>query len=291
MQENRGVEMKNLPKIAATSVLAFLCLHQATHAQQKGTDLAGSAKLTAIPALPGGKSTILGGSIRAIDPVLDRFTLNIIGEKPLRILYDERTQVFLDGRKIALRDLRPAEHASVQTVLDGSSVFAISVHILSQLERGDYSGEVVSYNPATGDLDLITGSGSQSIRVRVSSETKFARKGQGPFSSMTAGAGDLQRGSLVSIQFDADGRGRGTATDITLLATPGSQFVFSGNIIRLDTQTGIMMLFDPGNNRTYEIAFSAGTISSLQEIHSGQRVRITARYDGTRYLAQDVTPY
>src|SRR5579863_1204224 len=85
--------------------------------------------LSAIPPLPSGKSTILGGAIHDVDPVLDRFSLRIVGEKPITILFDERTQVFLDGKKIPLLDLRPASHASVQTILDGTSVFALSVHI------------------------------------------------------------------------------------------------------------------------------------------------------------------
>lgn len=289
--------MKRMSKILITS-LAFLCLQDVIQAQQGDvaqaeSDLtaASASNLAAIPPLPGGKSTILGGSIHDIDPILDRFTLNIIGEKPLRILYDERTQIYLDGKKISLRDLRPAEHASVQTTLDGTSVFAISVHILSQLQQGDYSGEVLGYSPETGDLDLVSGVGAQSVRVRVSSDTKFARKGQGPFTATPASAADLQPGSLVSIRFEPDGKGRGTATEITLLATPGSRFVFSGSVIALDTHSGLMVLLDPLNNQSYQIAFAPGSISALQDIHSGQRVRVTAQYDGTRYLAQEVSPY
>ena len=111
----------------------------AIHAQVKektsavDPDLAASNashNLSAIPPLPAGKSTILGGAIRDVDPVLDRFTLRIVGEKPLKILFDERTQVFVDGKKTPLRDLHASEHASIQTTLDGTSIFAISVHIL-----------------------------------------------------------------------------------------------------------------------------------------------------------------
>lgn len=289
--------MKRLFKISVT-LLTLLCIHEVIQAQQRGIpeadpDLTATspAKLAAIPALPRGESTILGGAILGIDPVLDRFTLNVVGEKPMRILYDERTQVYLDGKKIPLRNLGPAEHASIQTVLDGTSVFAISVHILSQLQQGDYIGEVLSYNPETGDLNLVSSAGAQSVRVRVAPDTRFARKGQGSFASVAASAADLQRGSLVNIQFEPDGKGRATAGEITFLATPGAQFVFSGSIIALDTRAGTMVLLDPLNNETYPIAFAPGSISGLQDIRSGQRVRIKAQYDGTRYLAQDVTPY
>jgi len=246
---------------------------------------------SAIPALPRGKSTILGGAIRDVDPVLDRFTLGMFGEKPMKILFDERTQVFVDGKRISLRDLRPSEHASIQTILDGTSVFAISVHILSQAQRGDYRGEVLSYNQTTGDLELIGGQGGEPIRVTVSSDTKFSRKGQGSFSSTQSGPSDLQRGALVSIQFEPDGKGRGDATDITLLATPGSQFVFTGNLIALDMHAGSMVVVDPRDDQSYQIEFNSSTMSTFPNVHTGQRVRVAAEYDGSHYVAHDVAAY
>jgi hypothetical protein len=250
-----------------------------------------SADLSAIPPIPRGESTILGGAIRNVDPVLDRFTLRIVGEKPMRILFDERTQVFLDGKKIPLRDLRPSEHASVQTTLDGTSVFAISVHILSQLQEGAYQGEVVSYDPTTGNLNLVSGRGGEPILVKVSSETRFDRKGQKSFASDQTGASDLRPGALVSLQFEPDGRGRADATQITFLATPGSQFVFGGNLIALDMHTGTMVLLDPMNEQTYQISFNPVSLSNIQRIHAGQRVRVSTEYDGTRYVARVITLY
>ena len=277
-----------------------LSSHSALHAQAKERVAALESDRTAtntandspvIPALPRGTSTILGGAIRDVDPVLDRFTLSIVGEKPMKILFDERTQVFVDGKKIPLRDLRPSEHASVQTTLDGASVFAISVHILSQAQQGDYRGEVLSYNASTGDLQLIGGQGGEPIRVTVSSNTKFSRKGQGSFTAAQSGPSDLQRGALVSIQFEPDGKGRGSATEITFLATPGSQFVFTGNLMALDMHTGSMVVVDQRDNQSYQIEFNSSTMSKFPNVHTGQRVRVAAEYDGRHYLAHDVIAY
>ena len=245
--------------------------------------------LAVIPAIPKGTSTILGGSIRDIDPVLDRFMLHIVGEKPMRILYDQRTQLFVDGKRISLNQLRPSEHASVQTTLDGTSVFAISVHILSQLQQGDFSGQVVSYDPTSGNLEVAGNGGGDPLRLRVSSNTTFERKGQANSSSTPAGPGDLQPGSLISLQFDPDGKGRASATRVTVLATPGSRFVFTGNLVALDMHTGTMMVSDPRNDQTYQIDFNPASLSSIQNIHPGQHVRVDAEYDGTRYLADSVS--
>jgi hypothetical protein len=289
--------MKRIPELALLGAVALSLASQVVAQSPRDVaaaepDLSSPTHLkpvATVPPLPRGISTTLGGSIHDIDPVLDRFTLHIVGEKPMKILYDERTQLFVDGKRISLRQLRPAEHASVQTALDGTSVFAISVHILSRLQQGDYSGQILSYDPTTGDLDLVGAHGGDPIRLRVSSSTTFERKGQGSSTSTAAGPGDLQRGSLISLQFDPDGKGRGSATRITLLATPGSTFVFSGNLIALDTHTGTMSVLDPRNDQTYQIEFNPASLPSIQSIHPGQHVRVSAEYDGTRYLAQNVT--
>jgi len=247
--------------------------------------------VSAIPPLPRGKSTILGGAIHDVDPVLDRFTLRIVGEKPIRILFDERTQVFIDGKKIPLRDLRPASHASVQTTLDGTSVFALSVHILSQLQPGAYRGEVLSFSPSTGDLELAGGHGGEPIRFKVSSDATFARIGQASFTALQSGPSDLQKGTLVSIEFEPDGKGRGTITKLTVLATPGSNFVFSGNLISLDMHSGTLVLLDPTSNQSYQINFNSTSLASMPNVRPGQRVRVSAEYDGNHYLAHNVTAY
>lgn len=290
--------MKQIPQLALLGAVALLASvrtnAQGVHVTESEVDLTASPStrdLTGIPPLPHGTSTILGGALRDVDPVLDRFTLRIVGEKPMKILYDERTQVFVDGKRIPLNQLHAAEHASVQTTLDGTAVFAISVHILSQLQQGDYRGEVVSYDPTSGILEVVSGKGGDPIRVRVSSDTKFDRKGQGTFTSSESGPADLRPGSLVSLQFDPDGKGRATATQVTLLATPGSKFVFTGNLVALDMHAGNLMLLDPRSDQNYQIDFLPGTVSGIQNVHAGQRVRVAAEYDGTRYLAQDVTAY
>ena len=165
--------MKRVCEVALVSLFVLASSgrmrSQTSGAISVGSDLNASSAhddVSTMPPLPRGKSTILGGAIRDVDPVLDRFTLRIVGEKPIRILFDERTQVFLDGKKIPLRELRPSSHASVETTLDGTSVFAMSVHILSQLQPGAYRGEVVSYSPSTGDLELVSGQGGEPSDLR-----------------------------------------------------------------------------------------------------------------------------
>ncbi len=63
---------------------------------------AGTDMTSVVPPAPKGKSTILGGEIRFVDPVRDELLLKAYGQKPIKILFDERTQVFKDGKRIPL---------------------------------------------------------------------------------------------------------------------------------------------------------------------------------------------
>jgi hypothetical protein len=245
-----------------------------------------SARFVDVPPLPKGKSTVLGGAIRDVDPVRDRFVLNVYGEKPMRILFDERTQLFRDGKKIPLHDLGPATHASVQTTLDGATIFAVTVHILSEQPNGNYQGRVMSYNPDSGIL-MLTSGGREPFRVKVTNQTSFKRLGQSAFSSVQSSANDLLPGSMVTVQFAADNRGQGTALEISVLAAPGSTFIFSGNVSSLDMASGVLVLVDPRTNQSYRISFDP-TRGPVQSLRTGQRVRISADYDGTRYVATDI---
>jgi hypothetical protein len=290
--------MKKVCEFAVVSLFVLASsgkMHpQAANANAVKSDLNAASThddVSVMPPLPSGKSTILGGAIRDVDPVLDRFTLRIVGEKPIKILFDERTQVFLDGKRIPLGNLRPSSHASIETTLDGTSVFALSVHILSQLQSGAYRGEVMSYNATSGDLQLVSGQGGEPVRFTVSNAATFARMGQGSFVASQSGPSDLQKGALVSIDFEPDGKGRGTVTKVTVLATLGSQFVFSGNLIALDMHNGTMVLLDPTNNQSYQIQFNSSSMASMPDVRPGQRVRVQAEYDGTRYLAHNVIAY
>lgn len=247
-----------------------------------------ASNLTDVPPLPKGKSTVLGGSIREVDQVRDRMVLNVYGEKPMKILYDERTQVFRDGKRIPLHDLGPTAHASVQTALDGATIFAVSVHILSAQPNGDYEGRVLSFDRDRGILTLTSATSRAEFRVLVTSQTSFKREGQSVFSSQQSSANDLLPGSLVSVLFDSNNKGQGTATQISVLAAPGATFIFSGTLSALDMHNGALTLLDAKSNQAYQIFFDP-THQSATSLRPGQRVRISADYDGNRYVATEIS--
>ena len=278
-----GIAM--IPAVAAQAQAGKLSGPQAALAADNASG--GRAALPALP--PPDTSTIFGGAIRKVDPLLDQFTLDIYGQHPMKVLYDARTQVFRDGQRIPVLSLGPVDHASVQTALDGTHIFAMRIHILSQMPTGNYRGRVLKYDRDTGVLEL--DAAPRSIKVVVPGSATFSRSGQTAFTSQASGPSDLQPGALVSVTFAPGAGSRAVATNVVVLAVPGSSFIFSGNITALDMATGSLTLVDPRNGDSYQLSFYPGEIPESQPLHIGERVRITASYNGGSYVASEIRPY
>jgi len=288
-----------MDRIVAVMMLGAMAVVQLPAAYARSGQIAGpqselksdiaSSDVLSLPPPPAGKSTILGGEIRSVDPVRDELTLKVYGQRPTKILFDERTQVFRDGKLISLRDLGAADHASVQTVLDKTSVYALSIHILSQSPEGEYQGRVLNYNPDTRVLTVSSALLSEPIKILVPLNTPVARVGQPAFASAHSESSDLVSDALISVKFELDKKGRGVASQIAVLARPGSAFVFTGDITALDTHSGILVLVDPLDEKSYQISFDSSRLAASQNLHPGDHVMVTANYDGARYIASAIT--
>jgi len=248
-----------------------------------------SNDLVSLPPLPPGKTTILGGQIRNFDPVRDQFSLRIYGERPLKILFDERTQVYRDGARIPVRELGPEDHASVQTTLDGANVFAVSIHILSGTPEGECEGRVLKYDPKKGVLEVASSMSPEPIRLSVPANASIARVGEPKFTAMSGGLSDLVAGTLVSVSFGSDSSRRDVARQIKVMAVPGAAFEFSGNISFLDMHMGTLILVDPRDGKSYEIHFDSASLPTSESLRPQANVTVTATYDGTQYAANAIT--
>ena len=243
-----------------------------------------------LPPLPKGKTTVIGGAIDAINPVLDQFTLKVFGGGSMKILFDERTEVYRNGVRIPVLDLGPIGHASVETTLDGTDVYAMRIHMLTHVPQGECQGQVISYDPQTGLLAIHEGLVPQPIVLEVPQGTPVVRVGQSYFQSGGGGTSDLSPGALVDAKFAANGSGHGVATHIDVLATNGADFIFGGVLEFLDVPNGQMTILDPGDNHRYQVSFNPSQFPVSEQIHEGAHVRVTARFDGKNYVATEITP-
>lgn len=245
--------------------------------------------LPPLPALPTGKSTVIGGLIGAIDPVQDILTLDVYGGHAMKIFFDDRTHFYRDGRQTPISTMRAEERASVETVLDGSNVYALSVHMLTQTPQGECQGQVLSYDSGRGILTVRNSLSGTPIHLLVAGNTAISRQGQATFMSHGEGLSDLRRGALVSIRFEPDNQGGGVADRISILATPGAAFEFTGRVTYLDMHTAEMALLDPLDGNNYTIYFNPALFPETRNLHEGSNVRVTANFDGQRYLASSIS--
>jgi hypothetical protein len=244
--------------------------------------------------MPRGKSTVIGGSIRGVDRVRDQLTLDVFGGRKLKVLFDERTQIYRDGVKSSLRDLRAGDHVSVETVLDGTTVFARSVRMLSVLPEGECQGQVMSYDPVDrypGDHELTVRDAlsRQPVKFRVPAGIAVVRLGQAESSVANLGSGDLVAGTLISVKFQSDNEGHGVASQVAILATLGAAFVFVGNVASLDVHSGLLVVVDPRDDKRYDVFFDAARFPVSRDLHEGADVTVTADFDGARYVASAIT--
>ncbi|MEO6829872.1 MAG: hypothetical protein ABI164_08660 [Acidobacteriaceae bacterium] len=283
-----------LAVVMLSSVAASQLLFADVKSQQKATPSVSNLRhadgvLPKLPSAPTGNSTVIGGSILRVDPVRDQLMLKVFGGHSMKIFFDARTQFYRDGVRTSLRNLHSEDHASIETVLDGTNIFARSIHILSKSPEGECRGQVLQYDPGTRVLTVSTALSHESISMTVPSGTPISHVGQAAHLSAVSDPSALPKGTLVSVKFTSGHNGKGVARQIAVLATPGSKFVFSGNILFLDLHSGLLVLTDPHDNNNYKISFDPDRFPMSRDLRQGMHARVTAEFDGTRYVATALT--
>ena len=235
-----------------------------------------------LPPRPSGKSTVIGGTLLKVDPVRDQLTVHVFGGGTMKIFFDARTQVYRDGQRVSLQDLKNGDRASVETILDGTMVFARSMRIQTQRMEAECQGQVLAYNAATGKLRVRDALSSEPLELRVPSGIAILREGHEASSPAQLGPG-----AMVDVEFQSAGKGQGVATRIAILAIPGLEYIFSGRVTFVDVRAGKMAIVDPRDQRSYDISFNPRS-SVLGDVREGTDVIVTAVFDGTRYSANAI---
>ncbi len=234
-----------------------------------------------LPSLPPAKATLVGGRVEKLDRVQDRLTLQVFGGGKMKVVFDPRTRIYRDGAPASAADLRPGDRVYVDTILDGSTVFARSIRLKSTAPTGESQGVIVSYR--RGVLTMRDRLSPHSVTVRLSPSTRIVK------GDKVSSATELVPGALVAVKFGAQQDGHDLAREVAVLAVPGSSFTFAGEVINLDLRTGLLVLHSSTDRRTYEIYLdeAAGTVDD--NLRQGAQVSVIARFDGDRYVARNVT--
>jgi len=232
-----------------------------------------------LPELPRGKVTLIGGTVTRLDEIMNRMVVQPFGSKQkMNVAFDTRTGFFQDGKPISYKDIREGQRIYLDTMLNGSTVFAKKIWIQTSAESGIGRGQIVDYDPEHQTLTVRDELSNQPIKMRLTPKTVM-KNGQ-----ETASASELIPGTLVSLSFGPQKELR----EVILLARPGSTFVFAGRITYLDLSRKIIAIDNRTDRTKYDVSIEAIAPSVLRQLHEGEDVTVSAVFDGRRYAARDV---
>jgi hypothetical protein len=234
-----------------------------------------------LPPVPRANATLIGGTIGRLDRVRDQLTVNVFGGGRATILFDPRTKVYRGSKEVTTADLRQGERVYLDTILDGSTVFARAIRLSGSKAVGESQGVVLKYRQDHGELMLRDGISPQPVRIRTNRATTFLQNNH------AVNASTLQAGSLISVTFSSEGSGRDLAKEISILALPGSRFTFSGQVLHIDLRSGLLVLNSATDHKTYEIYLDPSRPPD-DNLHTGSNVTVVANFENSRYVAREL---
>lgn len=236
-----------------------------------------------LPSLPAEKPSLIGGTIQKLDRIRDEITVQVFGGGKIKIFFDPRTHIYRGAEQGSTSDLHKGDRVYVDTILDGSLVFAKTIRLKNMASAGQSQGVVTSYRSDKGELVLRDVLSPRPLKVHVTPDTKIVH-GDHP-----AGPSELIAGTLVSVRFGAEEGGRDVAREISVLAVPGSSFTFAGRVTGLDLRLGLIVLTSSTDNKIYEIHFDPSLISVDDNLRPDADITVETRFDGSQYLARSIT--
>jgi Domain of unknown function (DUF5666) len=225
---------------------------------------------------------MIGGTLDRIDMVRDRVTVRLFGGGKESILFDPRTQVYRGGKAVTVADLHEGERIYLDTILDGSTVFARTIRLTAAHATGTSQGVVVKFRSNEGELVLRDALSPNPVDVRVNPSTRVTQGDRPvPISAIVPG-------TLISIRFSLEGNAHNTATEISILAQPGTRYTFSGQVVHIDLRSGLLVLNSSTDHKTYEV-YLPPSITPDEGLQPGVTVQVATDFDGERYVVRNVT--
>lgn len=241
-----------------------------------------SSLLPDLAPVPHANATLVGGTIERLDRVRDRVIVRVFGGGQMAVLFDPRTTIVQGRKKASIADLREGERIYLDTILDRDKVFARMIRLNAPRATGQSQGVVLKYRASENELTLRDSISPKPVEVRVTAATRVSQGGR------TIPISALGPGSLVSISFSSDGAGHDMASEISILAQPGTQYTFAGEVVHVDLRTGLVVLKSSTDNTTYEVYLNT-SVTPDENLHPGVLITVVADFDGSRYLARNLS--
>lgn len=236
------------------------------------------------PPLPKGKPTLIGGTATKVDRVRNRVTVEPFGAKAKTPIYiDERSHIYRNGVETTILSIKKGDRVYFDTMLDGPHIFAKNVRVVSETGAAEVRGQITAYDAQRGTIELQDALSSRPVSFRITGQTHVKTQ-QG-----SASIGDLAKGALVDVTFAPDKANRGIATEVLLLARPGTSYTFAGVITNLNLRDGVISVENQTDGKVYDIDFDPRSKSERSALRVGNAVNVSATFDGANYKATNVT--
>jgi hypothetical protein len=231
------------------------------------------------PPLPKGEVTLIGGTITSLDEVMNRMVVQPFGSKQkLRVAFDTRTHFYRDRKPISYREIRQGQRIYLDSMLNGSKVFAKTIWIQSTSESGIGRGQILDYDSAGKLLTVRDEISSQPVKMQLTPTTVIEENNRRESPQA------LVRGALVSLSFGPQRELR----NVTLLARPGSTFTFAGRVTYLDVSQKIIAVDNCSDRRKYDISIAAIAPNLIRQLREGSEINVSTVFDGEHYDARRI---
>jgi hypothetical protein len=232
-----------------------------------------------LPPLPHNTVTLIGGTVVSVDEIMNRMVVQPFGGKQkINVRFDTRTHFYRDGKAIGEREIKQGERIYLDSMLNGSRVFAKNIWIRSSVESGVGQGQIVAFDARKQILTVRDELSSQPLKMQLSSSTVI-RKGE-----QSGSTSDLVEGALVSLTFAPQRQ----LQQVTVLATPGTTFTFAGRVTYVDMSRKMIAIDNRSDRKKYDVYVTAIPENVLRQIREGEDVNVSAVFDGNQYAARSV---
>ena len=233
-----------------------------------------------LPPLPHNEVTLIGGTVVRLDEIMNRMVVQPFGGKQkLNIAFDTRTHFYQNGKPISEREIKQGQRVYLDTMLNGSRVFAKTIWIQTLVDSGVGQGQIVDFDDGRQVLTVRDELSSQPLKMRLSPATVI-RKGEQP-----ASRSDLVQGALVALTFGPQRELR----EIRVLATPGTSFTFAGRVTYVDMSRKMIAIDNRSDRKKYDVSVNAIPLNVMRQVREGSDVSVSAVFDGNQYDARSVS--
>jgi len=239
------------------------------------------ADLLAPQPLKPSKLSLIGGTVKSIDQIRDRMSVQIHGAKTMSVKFDQRTHFYRDGKETTQLTVKQGDRVYLDTQLFDGKIFAKNVHVETGSSPADANGQIVSFSRKNGDMVVEDQLAGAAVRFRVTPETRV-KAGD----SVASQAG-LIPGALVSIKFSPKSNDVRSADEVNIIAAPGMAFTYFGRVTHLDIRTGVLDIENRADGKIYEVHFDPST-RVPENLLIGSQVTVVATFHGTEYRAQSI---